>query len=241
MGDIFRCQDPVDLLYKQAPQAIYIGWYWQKYNTSVLPYFIYTHENALNIYHDPKRTPGFLQLHAYKNRVPLLLRANDEPDVIGQYKKDIVYDYCYMGWSYCHEMVPSSSFQGIYHATVNHANFYDYEKRKNIYLSSVFALGFQSNINIGYQHVSQRIYEGLAYGCIVLTNSLPACEQTDWIAVHVKTREDVEKQMHFYISNPEEREKKQKQGYEFIQKQGTNFFAIQQFRDFSQKEWQIDL
>lgn len=144
---------------------------------------------------------------------------------LGHMKK---YDYCYIGWRYCENLVPEK-FKGLYYGVNDHKLFLDYEKRKNIYLSSLFALGFQSDENIHSKHVSQRIFEGLVYGCIVLSNSLPACEQTNNIVIHVSTRDDIERIMTYYIDNPDLAEKKRKEGYEFSKQFGTNQLSAQNY------------
>lgn len=225
MGDTFRCPDIVSLLNSIAPDAIYIGWYWHNIKTDALKYFIYTYENMKN----PDSRVTFLmeQIH----HCPLLLRASEHPDLVGTHTKNIIYDYCYMGWGYCTDLVPFESFHGIYHGVYNHDHFVPYDKRREIYLSSMFALGFQGPENMAFEHVSQRIFEGLAYGCIVLSNSLAACEQTDHIVVHITTKEDLENQIRFFKANPDIMKIKQDQGYEFIKKYGTNHYAIDKFID----------
>jgi hypothetical protein len=225
MGDTIRCDNASDLLNKQAPEAIYIGWYWHNQNTDSIKYFIYTYENML----EPDKRVQIIKTK--KNNIPFLLRSSEDPCKIGKFKKIIVYDYCYMGWRYCPHLVPYDKFTGIYHGVVDANKFLKYEERKNIYLSSKFALGFQSNENISNKHVSQRIFEGLTYGCIVLTNSIPACEQTNNIAVFVKSKEDVENYIKYYLENPSIMQKKQQDGYEFAKKYGTNRYAVNFFID----------
>jgi hypothetical protein len=238
MGNIINCDNPVNLLKNIAPCAIYIGWYWDKINTDDLQYFIYTYENILNIYYDLNRVDNLIKIRSFKNNIPFLLRANEEPLLVGTYEKNIEYDFCYMGWRYCENLVPKK-FKGIYHGVNNHNNFFDYEKRKQIYLSSLFALGFQSQTNIDSQHVSQRIFEGLTYGCIVLSNSLPACQQTNNIVIYVSTCDEVEKIMTYYINNPELTEKKRKEGYQFSKQFGTNHLTAQNFINLIQEKFDI--
>jgi hypothetical protein len=226
MGDGFTVPNVVLRLNTIAPNAIYIGWYWHKQNVSNLKYFIHTYENMLN----PDNRVSFLQKQ--KHNCPLLLRASEHPDSIGTFKKNILYDYCYMGWRYCSEYVPSSTkFKGIYHGVTDHALFLPYYKRKDIYLASIFALGFQGDENIQNKHTSQRIFEGLAYGCVVLSNSLPACEYTNNIVVYITSKEDLENKMTFFKNNPGLIKQKQEEGYEFIRKCGTNHTSINLFMD----------
>ena len=235
MGDIFRHKDPAMLLNEIAPDAIYIGWYWHNINTSSLKYFIYTYENMLN----PNDLVSLLKKKEIK--CPLYLRASEIPELVGKYEKKIMYDYCYMGWKYCPELVPSDSFTGLYHGVYNHHEFLPYSKRKEIYLSSVFALGFQSCENIESKHVSQRIFEGLAYGCIVLSNSIPACEQTNNIVVYVESKEDLENKMNYFKQNPDIIKQKQQDGYDFIRKSGTNYYSIDAFIQCIDKSFNLIL
>jgi hypothetical protein len=223
MGDIFNHKDPVTLLNKVAPDAIYIGWYWHNINTAAFKYFIHTYENMLN----PDERVRLLKQKIAN--CPLFLRASENPELVGKYEKKIVYDYCYMGWRYCPEFVPSDSFNGIYHGVFNHDEFFPYSKRKEIYLSSIFALGFQGSENIENKHVSQIIFEGLAYGCIVLSNSIPACEQTNNIVVYINSKQDLENKMKYFKENPYIIKQKQEEGYEFIRKYGTNYYSIDAF------------
>jgi hypothetical protein len=238
MGNTINCNNPVNLLKTIAPNAIYIGWYWHNLNTDMLPYFIYTYENMLNIHYNSNRLDDLIKLRSFKNNAPLLLRADEDPLLVETFKKNIIYDFCYMGCIYCEELVPYK-FKGAYYASHEHNKYLDYETRKNIYLSSLFALGFQSNDNIYSKHVSQRIFEGLTYGCIVLSNSLPACEQTNNIVIYVSTRDDVEQTMTYYINNPELMKKKQKEGYEFSKQFGTNQLSAQIFINLIQKNFDI--
>jgi hypothetical protein len=241
MGNDIKVSEPANLFNLHAPNAIYIGWYWNNINVNGIKYFVHTYENALNIYFDPKRVNSFITLTTSKVNTPLLLRANEDPLLIGTYIRDIKYDYCYMGWNYCSDMKPGNDFTGYYLSTNKHTDFIDYDARKKIYLSSIFALGFQASVNIGYKHVSQRIFEGLAYGCIVLSNSLPACEQTNNIVVHISSKEDLEEKMRYYKNNPDKLIQKQLEGYEWTKKFGTNELSIQKFRDLIKNNYNIKI
>lgn len=229
LGDDIHVPDPAILLAHQAPRAIYIGWYWNERDVSQLPYFIHTHENVLK-----RKLPlKYFESDAPTIKVPFLLRANDDPELIGTYPKVIERQYCYMGYKYNSEMAPSQpKYTGCYHGTIDHTKFLDYETRKCIYLSSMFALGFQSKQNANEQHVSQRIYEGLAYGCVVLSNSNAACDQTDGIVEIVSSRREIERKIDYYLNNPEAYCAKQEAGYNFIKTcDGTNHATVGRFID----------
>lgn len=218
MGDFFHCEDPERLLYEQAPDAIYLGWYWHEKDIRLLKNFIYIYENAL-VPDDRVRKV------AHRIHCPLPLRASEHPDKVGTYKKMNVWDYCYIGpWAYNRELRPSR-FRGFVHDNYGVENFLDYETRKHAYLMSTCALAFQSDWNSQMKHVSQRVYEALAYGCVVLSNSPAAVEQTDGIVVLVTSKEDVESKIEYYLAHPEEVEQKRQAAYEFTKRCGTNHFT----------------
>jgi hypothetical protein len=233
MGNTFNVKNPVEILNKQAPNALYIGWYWRNIDVSSLKYFVHTYEDLHNIYYDKDRIKEFVYLTTTINSVPLLFRANEYPELIGTHKRNVERDFCYMGW--CHnsllDLIPRNGETGLCHGVIHHHEYFNYDKRKEIYLSSTFALGIQPPSAITGKVVTQRIYEGLAYGCVVLTNSQAACEQTDNIAVYVSSRQDVEEKIRYYKEHPELILEKQKQGYEFVKKCGTNELSMQKFKD----------
>jgi len=221
---------PINLLYKYAPNAIYMGWYWQDLDVSSLKYFIHMYENYLDIQKPFYLYNSFIKSKSYKNSCPILLRVNEHPHNIGQYERNVVRDYCYMGWDYEFTDHLPSKFNGIYHGFKDHKKYLTSEQCKEIALSSHFMLGFQCYDNTENGHVSKRIYEGLAFGCIVLTNSIPAVEQTNGVCIYITSKEEIEDKMTYYLNNREEMKKKQEEGYEFIKKYGTNYNTIDVFR-----------
>jgi len=235
MGSTIMHSDPASLLNQVAPDAIYIGWYWGNINTSQLKYFIYTYENMFN----PDDRVKLLKTKIAN--CPLLLRASDNPDLIGTYERNVLRDYCYMGWNYCPNLIPSEPYKGLYHGVSNHDLFLGYSQRREIYLSSIFALGFQGNDNIVTKHVGQRMYEGMAYGCIVLSNSPAACEQTNNIVVYIDSKGDLENKMKYFKENPDMIKKKQEEGYKFIKEFGTNHYAIDKFIECINKSYGISI
>ena len=234
VGDIIRIPNIIQRLNYIAPDAVYVAWYWgesklgKKNRSSDLRYLLHIHENFLDKRALPSHVEYFEEIAKLTNTAPLLLRAREKPENIGVYPRIEKWDYCYMGWVYCPELVPTDkNYRGLYHAVTDHSKYLSYETRREVYLRSVCALGFQSAENLRSKHVSQRIYEGMAYGCIVLTNSYAAVEQTDGIAILVHTKNEVQDLIDFYKTHPVERQQKKEEGYNFIRtKQGTNHDSI---------------
>lgn len=227
MGNFIHVQDPCKLLATIAKNAIYVGWYWYKQDTSMLPYFIHIYENVLSNTLSPDKVEviQFMKQHS-NSSCPFLLRANEDPNHIGTYPRKSTYDYCFMGGRMCEEFVPSSErFRGIYYGVHDTCQYIPYEERRTIYLKSTFALGFQTDENIKNGHVSQRIFEAMAYGCIVMSNSLHASIQTEGIVEYIENKESLENRMTFFLQNPQYMLQKQQRGYEFTRKYGTNEYA----------------
>jgi glycosyltransferase involved in cell wall biosynthesis len=211
-------------------EAIFIGWYWKPHFP--LQYLfkrvIYTGEEKLDPI--PRDIELFKELKNTINYTPLLLRANEPIETIGLNERKDERIYCFMGFPYATNMIPTK-YSGIYH-NVCYGGYLDYPTRKNIYLTSVIALGYHGDEPIQQKSFSQRIFEGMAYGCIILTNSLAAEEYTDGICVYVKDKEDVETKIQYYLDNPDKRKEKQEQGYQWVKEKGTNrhvwksFFSI---------------
>ena len=225
MGNLFHYNitNPCSILYNQCPKAHYYGWYWHNIPDTTILDFTHIYENitpSLTLLSDKINIMKFM--NSIPNKCPLLLRANEDPTNVGRYERRPIRDYCYMGFSYCQHLVPSKNFIGFYYATCNHDKYLNYEQRKHIYLTSIFALGFQSDENILNGHVSQRIYEGLCYGCVVFSNSRVACAQTEGIVIYIESQKDIEDKMRYYLDNQKEIIDKQILGYDFIQRLGTN-------------------
>lgn len=230
MGDVFRTATPARLLAEHMRNAFYIGWYWHQQDTSMLPHFFHVYENVLSNTLLPEKlhVVQFMQQHSNSN--PLLLRVDEDPIMIGTYPRECIYDFCFMGGRMCEWLVPSAPFKGVYWGVHDVDQYLSYEERRQIYLRSIFALGFQTSDNIVNGHVSQRIFEGMAYGCVVLSNSPYASLQTNGIVEYIAgdNKNAFEERMMFFLTNPHLIQKKQQDGYEFIKKYGTNEYAWQQ-------------
>jgi glycosyltransferase involved in cell wall biosynthesis len=211
----------------KCPNTVFICWYW-----CIDPYFIpfekiiFTGEYYLSYENIGTEKIFYFYLPKY---VPLKLRANDSPCLIGTYIRNVSRDFCFMGHGYKEYWVPSG-FSGIYHDTSKN-RFLSYEERKQIYLSSIFAFGFQSEENIENKHFSQRIFEGMAYGCVVLCENEDVEEFTEGAVIYVSSKEDLINKMNFYKANPDLIKEKQNQGYEWVKKYGTNRSSIKDFLD----------
>ena len=228
MGDVFRAEDPGKRLAAVSTRATYIGWYWHKQDTSMLPFFLHIYENVLSADPLPDKVEVLRFMRQTPNSCPLLLRANEDPSRIGTYPRQAIYDYCFMGGRMCEWMVPSHKFRGIYIGEHDTDRYVAYDDRRAVYLRSTFALGFQTDDNIRNGHVSQRIYEAMAYGCVVLSHSAHASTQTEGIVELVgPSSEESAQRMSLFFQNPHLITEKQERGHEFDRWNGTNESAYE--------------
>merc|ERR1712196_350063 len=175
-----------------------------------------------------------------KNYCPLYHRVNEDPKLIGTFKRNNKYDWCHIGKIYDSDILPSSKYKNYIIQGKVIGEYLTYEERRKVYLSSIFHIATQGWQNILDGHVSQRIYEGLAYGCIVITNSKEAAEQTNNIVEYVSNLQDVENKIEYFKNNPDKIIEKQKLGYEFIKKEGTNIFSISKLNNKTKELFNID-
>ena len=204
----------------QCPSSIVIAWYWMDPLYRPFPRMLVTGEHYVHREHTRFSVRTYMLRPDF---VPLLLRANDPPERIGRYSRNPIRDYCFMGGGYKQDWLPpADQFTGLYHQVV-YDNYLTYEQRRVIYLSSRFALAFQSDENILTGHLSQRIFEGLAYGCIVFCENPLAAQYTKGAVITITSREDLcDRMTEWKTASPERIQEQQERGYDWIRRFGTN-------------------
>ncbi len=222
---VFRA--PFQRLAALCPNSIVVGWYWEHpgcENESFFSRIVRLSEHYLYRHNaSPSRQVYMLR----PDVVPLLLRAKEAPERIGFWERlpsSDQQDYCFMGGGYKKDWLPPPSlgFTGLYHEVTSN-NFLSYETRREVYLSSRFSLAFQSDENIRTGHLSQRVFEGLAYGCIVFCENPLAEQYTRGAVLTVHSREDLwAKMKEWKEASPEKIREQQERGYEWSRQFGSN-------------------
>lgn len=229
----------LDRLNDVCPNSIFILWYYHNYK-DIIPFkkFIVTGEQ---FYKEP-RLESHKKFHTYNisipNFVPLLLRANEDPDRIGNYPKSYEINGCFMGSPYGTDYVKDLS-NIVYH-DINRSGLLPYVKRRDIHLKSRIGFGFHHPDNILNYHVTQRVFEALAYGCVVLSDNPAAAEMTGGVVEYVASKAEFLDRYNFYLSYPEECKKKEAQGYEWSRMYGTNRYAASLFLNKIKELWGLN-
>ena len=219
----------LDTLNRLSPDTIYILWYYHDFiNTLPFKKFIITGEHFLH----PPRVPTHVAFNniasQIQNFVPLLLRANESPANIGIHppvRRSI--NGVFMGWGYKPDWA-SGLPNVLYHNTLCHP-LIPYAERREHYLRSVIAFGFHADDNIMNYHVTQRVFEGLAYGCVVISDNPSATEMTGGIVEYAANKEEFLRKYNYFLQNPDACNKKRLEGYEWCKKYGTNRYSASLF------------
>ena len=209
------------------PDAVYILWFYFDHIHKI-PFrkYILTGEHYVH--------PPTLPAHKYwydiamsvKNYVPFMLRANISSAHIGNVEHTPVRNGCFMGSGYKHDWVAGLS-NVLYHDVS--AGLLSYPEREAIYRTSRVAFGFHSDSNIVNNHVTQRVFEGMAAGCVVISDNPATVDLTGGIVIYARTKEDFLNAYNNVLNDPELCERKRDAGFAWARAHGTNRYAAQQF------------
>jgi hypothetical protein len=228
----------LNILNTANPDAIYILWYYHSvYDSIPFKYFILTGEHFFQSPKCASHIPYHTLNISISNFVPLLLRVNESPELIGKYSKDRIYDGCFMGTPYKQHWVYNK--QNIVYHNISTNGLLSYTQRREIYLQSKIAFGFHNDGNILNSHVTQRVFEGLAYGCVVISDNKAASDMTDGIVEYAENKEQFDTIFQNMLNNSELINKKRELGYEWVKKYGTNRYAASLFLIKIKELWNI--
>jgi len=161
-----------------------------------------------------------------KEWVPFFFSSSLHPDDVGKLEKKITYDSIFVGYPYKKEWVSSLDRCFSYFSDAN-SNFIKEEDRVNAYLSSRVCLGFHSEANIKNHCIVERVFEGMSYGCAVISDNESAEELTKGIVKNVSSLEETKYYINLYRENEDLFKEVQEKGYEFIRKDGTYYHLAQ--------------
>ena len=213
-----------------CPDALFILWFFHPHIMHLpFKYWILTGEH----YYEPPTLQTHLPAHqiasSIPNFVPLQLRVNEAPERIGTYVRPANPKYlgCFMGSPYKAAWV--QDIPNIYYHNINERGLLTSDQRRAVYLDSVFGFGFHSNENVANNHVTQRVFEALAYGCVVLSDNPAAVKMTDGIVEYVGSPADVKQKIEWFLARPDKIAEKQAAGYVWSMERGTNRYAASLF------------
>jgi hypothetical protein len=193
------------------------------------------HYRRINYKNFEKFNDNFTKYINQPNYVELPFASSLHPEEIENIleKRTDVFDCGYCGCNYKPEWLRqvSNKFNSFIHCWDN--GFLSEDDRiNNAFLGSKICLAFNAEENVENGLPSERVFEGLAYGCIVLTDSDVAVEATNGVAVLVNSYEELEEKINYYLNNDDERIAKQKTGIDFAKNFGTYFHVAKKFLNY---------
>ncbi len=222
----------LDALAAQNPNTIFILWSYHNH-VDRIPFkkWILTGEQ----YVEPPTLPGHIATHAIalqlpqQNYHPLWLRANEAPHQIGLYTRPHPPQYLgyFAGSGYKRDWL--TGLPQVFYHDVHTAGLLSATQRRDVALQSIFAFGFHSNENVANNHVTQRVFEGLAYGCVVLSDNPAAAKLTGGIVEYVENATALQERIKHFLAEPQRITEKQQAGYAWAKQFGTNRAAAEQF------------
>lgn len=97
------------------------------------------------------------------------------------------------------------------------------------FLSSKISLGFNSDSNAKLGLPTERVFEGLAYGCVVVTDCKVAEDVTDGIVKYISNYDELLGFVLDYVSNENLRKQKQLEGINYAKNYGTYYHVAKEF------------
>jgi hypothetical protein len=228
----------LDTLAAQNPNTIFILWsYHDHIHRIPFKFWVLTGEQYVNPPTLPGHAMAYAKMQSIPNYHPLLLRANEEPNRVGTYERSANPRYLgyFAGSGYNRNWI--NGLPDVFYHDVGTHGLLNCQQRREIALQSLFAFGFHSPENIANHHVTQRVFEGLAYGCIVLSNNPAAAKLTDGIVEYVGSREELVERIVTFIWNPDAVHEKRQAGYKWAKQYGTNRVAAEAFQKLASELW----
>lgn len=169
--------------------------------------------------------------HQISNFVPLTFASNLKPEVIGTLKRSDKYLAHFVGNGYQREINNRLRvrFRGI--KIVNTPPFISEAERIQIFSSSKIALGWHSDGNIENHVVVERVFEGLAFGNVVISDTPTAVQITEGV-VEFADSYPLAKEIILRVQKDEKfRLSKMEAGFEWARAYGTYWHIARNFID----------
>lgn len=207
------------------PNAIYICWFFHKYY-NLIPFkkFILTGE------HFHKKPSCEYHIFAWElqqninNYVPLTFSSSLKYEQVGNLPRNEVINGCFIGTAYKPSWV--INLQNITYIT---GNKLPEEERIKYFLSSKIAFGFHAQDNVSNNVIVERVFEGMAFGCVVISDHPAAAELTDNIVQYASSKDEFLQIYDRLLNNESERLELQQRGYDWIKRKGLYSHVAENF------------
>lgn len=168
-----------------------------------------------------------------KNYIPIKFSSCLDEGEIEKYKNMFSreLDGCFIGTGYKTDWL---NYVAKYYKVFLNTNAMSVPEDERVYryLSSKMCFGFNSDDNINNSVISERSYEGMAFGCLTFCD-VPCCEKaTDGSLVYVSSLQDLLEKMNYYLNNVEKMEEHIKKSVEWTKKNGIYKNTVKPFINY---------
>jgi hypothetical protein len=216
------------------PNCVYICWFFHKiYNEIPFKKFILTGEHhrrepmcTIQQDKDGDHRDDWKLQQTISNYVPLTFSSALLPEQVGTFTRSDTINGCFIGTMYKPDWV-----DGLQHVVYVTGNNLPEEERIQIFLSSKIAFGFHAHPNVLNNLVVERVFEGMAYGCVVISDNPVASEITDGIVQIATNKSDFLKLYNELLNNPDRLKELQTKGYDWVKQKGLYVHSVKYFLD----------
>jgi spore maturation protein CgeB len=211
----------------KCPNSIFICWFYHKYYNEI-PFkkFVITGEHFHKKPAQEQHMFCWDLQNKINNYVPLTFSSSLYPEDIGTFARNERIDGCFIGTAYKPYWV--NKLNNIAYITGNQL---PEQQRIDIFLSSKIAFGFHADANVENNVVVERVFEGMAFGCVVISDNPVAAEITDNIVQIARTKEEFLKIYDDLLNDDNKRSELQQRGYEWVKNKGLYFHTAKNFLD----------
>lgn len=172
----------------------------------------------------------------FENYIPLTFASSVDPSEIGKVLRPERHVASFAGSAYktgwCEKL------KQIRNVEIRYAPpFFDDETRTRIFCDSVTCLGFHNDSNISNSVITERVFEGLALGNVVVSDN-PACvEATDGLVTFISSFDELLSEVDHWWNDVDKRKERQQLGMKWAVSHGTYKNVANQFIEKSSKLW----
>jgi hypothetical protein len=163
-----------------------------------------------------------------QNYVPLIFAAPIHPDEVKPNNNPKIYDCFYCGCDYRTDWLNKIAvkFPSSY---IHLAPFIAEEERVKAFGSSLISLGFQHETNKKNLCITERIFEGFMYGCLVVVDCQKIQETFPKAIIYTQTYNDLMNKITYFKKNPTEIKPYIAAGYDYLKNGNTYYHTCLKF------------
>jgi len=221
--------DAINYLATTFPDSVYLCWFYHHYYHSI-PFkkFIITGEHFRMKPALESHIPFWNIQEKINNYVPLTFACALFPNVIGTIERKETLNGCFMGTAYKHDWVYNLDNIAYLPGLCNGRELKE-EDRIKTFLSSKIAFGFHNDNNVLNNVVVERVFEGMAYGCVVISDSPAAGVITGGIVQVAKNKSEFLDIYNRLLNNDAVRLELQRRGYLWAKENGLYVHTTKNF------------